>query len=594
MEDNTKFINVNSLKRFWDNLKSILDNKQNISDDNLLTNNKSIVSAINEIYNKNTFQESMLNITYSELKSLKDNGGLIPGLSYRIIDYVTLTKASDIYHSAQNQFDIIVIADSTNTLNEHARAIQHDGDEYFKNSNLSAWKLKYKLDNDTTYWVDDTCKGVIYEMTDEFNNTCPYDFKNILQARYKVTGTGSSRADGKYLGWFGCKYIADNTEDHIFCHTFSKMVNGVSEDASLNKSTNREGNIIQVNENKIKDFKMGDVHYPNDICFLCNDDISNTVCKKIQNIILGDFNYNMTFGPQCYDIITGGDCKNMIFTDFDREIRILDYCGDMIFGRDMTQVQIGGNVYNILTDDSCFSFKIGNECSGIKLGNNCRRFTIGNYCRNCTMGNNCQIITTGDNCSDWSTGNNCSFWSCGNQCYNWSVGNDCTSWSVGNGSNNWSTGNNCKRWSVGNECSRWSVGIDCYDWSAGNNCYNWSTKNYCQSWSVGNDCHTWSVGNNCVAWSAGNRCYNWVFGAKDTPKDYFNSITIENYNHNFCLNTVYTTSSSKICRGIHIAEMAFASLTDWTNYGLTEVNGNVNQLYCTTIGKSGDKKLNVT
>jgi hypothetical protein len=85
-----------------------------------------------------------------------------------------------------------------------------------------------------------------------------------------------------------------------------------------------------------------------------------------------------------------------------------------------------------------------------------------------------------------------------------------------------------------------------------------------------------------------------VFGGQGAPKDYYNSITIESYNHNFALNTVYTTSASKICRGIHIAEMAFASLTDWTNYGLTEGNGNINQLYCTTIGKSGDKKLNVS
>jgi hypothetical protein len=50
MEDNTKFINVNNIKRFWNNLKSILDNKQNTTDNELLTEEKTISGSINECY----------------------------------------------------------------------------------------------------------------------------------------------------------------------------------------------------------------------------------------------------------------------------------------------------------------------------------------------------------------------------------------------------------------------------------------------------------------------------------------------------------------------------------------------------------------
>lgn len=94
-------------------------------------------------------------VTWAELKALRDAGELIPGMRYRITDYVATTIQKDT-RSANHPFDIIVVADSANTLNENATAIQHDGDEYFADSNLAAWKLKYSLDNDATrfIWAD--------------------------------------------------------------------------------------------------------------------------------------------------------------------------------------------------------------------------------------------------------------------------------------------------------------------------------------------------------------------------------------------------------------------------------------------------------
>jgi hypothetical protein len=86
--------------------------------------------------------------TYAELKALRDSGKLVVGQQYRITDYVATTSDPET-QSANHPFDIIVTADSANVLNENARAIQHEGDEYFATSNLAAWKLKYCLDNDT-------------------------------------------------------------------------------------------------------------------------------------------------------------------------------------------------------------------------------------------------------------------------------------------------------------------------------------------------------------------------------------------------------------------------------------------------------------
>lgn len=88
------------------------------------TNKDSVVGAINEVLDGGA-SSPMTPITYAELKALRDNGELIPGMQYRIIDYHTTTAQEDT-KSADHQFDIIVIADSANVLNENARAIQHD------------------------------------------------------------------------------------------------------------------------------------------------------------------------------------------------------------------------------------------------------------------------------------------------------------------------------------------------------------------------------------------------------------------------------------------------------------------------------------
>ena len=132
-----------------------------------------------------------VSLTYAALKALRDQGKLSPGQYYRITDYVTVTVQAET-QSAGHQFDVIVCADSASTLSETAYAARHDGDTYFQNAKLEAWRLKYALDNDTTRfaWADATNgKGVIYWMQDEWGNQLPFDFKNIQFKRYKITAT---------------------------------------------------------------------------------------------------------------------------------------------------------------------------------------------------------------------------------------------------------------------------------------------------------------------------------------------------------------------------------------------------------------------
>ena len=94
-----------------------------------------------------------INITYDELVRRRDGGALVPGQKYRITDYVTgVGSREGVYKSDFRQFDIIAEALTNKTLSEDAKACHHEfenpEDDYFINSNLSAWELKYCLDND--------------------------------------------------------------------------------------------------------------------------------------------------------------------------------------------------------------------------------------------------------------------------------------------------------------------------------------------------------------------------------------------------------------------------------------------------------------
>lgn len=134
-------------------------------------------------------QVTVHEVTYSELVTLRNSGELVPGDAYQITDYVCTTLQGET-QAANHQFDIVVPAISETELSEEGCwAVLHTGDTYFADCDLSKWKIWYCLDNDNTRfsWVDpDYGKGVIYRMIDEWGNDCPYDFKNIMFARYRV------------------------------------------------------------------------------------------------------------------------------------------------------------------------------------------------------------------------------------------------------------------------------------------------------------------------------------------------------------------------------------------------------------------------
>ena len=310
---------------------------------------KTVQEVVGEVANA-------VSITYAELKSLRDAGKLVPGQQYRITDYTCTTTQANT-KSAGHQFDIIVTADDESTLNEEARAALHTGDEYFSGCSLNAWKIWYCLDNDTTRfaWADATNgKGVIYRMIDEWNNDCPYDFKNIQF----------------YRKWYATKSLwsiisSDNTG--VPCYTFSSSGNSATTlftDMSLLASNSIYSNVIgkYVNSNK---------QTLNNICFFGNNCYFNSFGNDCSRNTFGnDFSRN-TFGINCYSNTFGNKCSSNTFGN----------C-------------FQGNTFGI----SCWYNTFGINCYNNTFGNDCRRNTFGNNCGNNTFGNNCGSNTFGNSC----------------------------------------------------------------------------------------------------------------------------------------------------------------------------------------------------
>ena len=335
---------------------------------------KHIITSTNDVY----YKKGITEITWSSLKSLRNAGNLVPGQQYRITDYTCTTTQANT-RSAGHVFDIIVTADSTNVLNEVARAVQHEGDTYFSIDNipcnLNAWKIWYCLDNDTTRftWADRTNgRGVIYRMIDEHNNDCPYDFKNI-----------------QYNGSWG-----------YWAYTFNWRNNTLNtcEDLSVKPHMNdmegetyAYGNVIKPCDNGV-----GDVYYGFSLClnacvFLNTESYANDILSfGCHNNIFGNNCYNNTFGHDCYNNAFGPDCINNTFGSDCHNNTFGDGCGSNTFGV---------NCYTNIFGSNCQINTFGNICNSNTFGNNCNYNTFGNSCSNNTFGGSCHTNIFGNNCA---------------------------------------------------------------------------------------------------------------------------------------------------------------------------------------------------
>lgn len=315
--------------------------------------------------------QMMIETTWENLVTLRDNGELIAGMQYRITDYVATVgtliytdnrfegEYRDYAISAGHAFDIVVTATSSNTLDEVARALRHD-DKYFpQTTKFEAWKIWYCLDNDINrfLWADpDSGRGVIYRMIDEFNNDVPYDFKSIQSI--------PSAADGRLsVPVYVFSSSLDEGDDESLKKDGGVYNNKISPAYGVREVTaeNEETGETEIVE-RYRVQKLNLIHIFGDVC---HDNVFSTGCEK--NVITGSCNY---FGGYCLNNFVSGsynrfgnDCANN---------RLETKCSSNTFGN---------SCYNNTLNGSDIRCSFGNGASENIIPSYCRALTLQNDVR---------------------------------------------------------------------------------------------------------------------------------------------------------------------------------------------------------------------
>ena len=342
-------------------LKSGLATKQNtLKPGNGISIKGNVISS--------TVDSLLTPITYAELVALRNSASLVAGMQYRITDYACTTTQENT-KSAGHRFDIIVTADSENTLNEEARAIQHEGDTYFADCDLNAWKIWYCLDNDATRfaWADSVNgKGVIYRMIDEWNNDVPYDFKNIMYngswGYWAYTFNWINDESDNTCEDLSVAQYAHTNDEGGYSHTYGNIIKRYGGDDSGNY-----GYPLQLNVNVF----LNSESYDGGWFYGCN---SNT---------FGNSCYSNTFGDGCSYNTFGGSCNSNTFKNF---------CQHNTFGNGCNSNSFGNNCNSNSFGNDCYSNSFGNNCSYIEFASSSSATTKYNYYRHNHFGDGCQYI----------------------------------------------------------------------------------------------------------------------------------------------------------------------------------------------------------
>jgi hypothetical protein len=400
---------------------------------------------------------SLRNIKHAELKSLRDANKLIPGQQYRITDYKTLALSVDksILPSAcevivaDNDFDIIVTATSTNTLDENAKAIQKSNTTYFNDSNLNAWEIKYCLDNDSNRFMwalqeysvyvkldessglPNEVKGKIIFPSGHSDNTiihgslvkyC-YDLEDGSQIYFTTNGRIYSEAEvhiGNYstITGKGCIYYMKDEFNNECSYDFKNIKFKYKDayyytfhdkytpgDASISNKYcysnvikpnnpygkyNLNGNIFIIGKDS---YCYGNEFGPNCINNIINSGVGATYKNDYKG---GSFNNH--FGHTCTDIILGdGNYKNVFG----------DNCRNITFVRDCYKNTIGSNGLDITLQESCNDNVFENNVSNIYFGKNCVGNTIKLRCNKITFLDECKVNYIGSYAELINLGKSC-------------------------------------------------------------------------------------------------------------------------------------------------------------------------------------------
>lgn len=454
------------------------------------------------IYIKNTTNEivdftpiSIVNLTYNELKNLRDNSKLKPSQYYRITDFVTTVANDPEARSAGHPFDIVLLALSANKLAEEGWAMMHDNtydvtftDGYTK----KCWIYDYGnginivdcesllgfdgLGNDeiTINQEQKTAVCNTFGTTDIVIPNIPYNyFQNSKLEAWKIWYCLDNDIT-KYM-W------ADTTNGKGVIY---RMIDEVGNDcpydfknvqfkryAVEDKSPN--GELADLNGTYIgynSDMKGLNIPDKDDFIWM----YTFSLYKENEYI---DYSSNCLYGPFTEDIgyfhsPKKGQCVYNTLSntygsvDIDGQFYVSLILNNIVLISEITSFGFPNEMvyntfdianFNMTLKDSPEKNKFGNKCYNIiaggmfnSFGNNCTNNSL-YYCHENTFGNRCEYNLLGCYCEKNTFGNDCDDNTFGNVCFKNTFGHDCSAITFGNYCYNNTFGNECFYNTFGND-----------------------------------------------------------------------------------------------------------------------------------------------
>ena len=389
--------------------------------------------------------ELAVSTTYAELKALRDGGTLVPGTWYRITDYLCSTTQSDT-QAAQHQFDIIVQALDESHLSEEAYAAHHEGDTYFANSKLEAWKLKYCLDNDTTrfgwaadgsggetqyyiefenqeetirlyrtgiitpdkdeVWVYESGKDTYYTGANPQAGDSIYSDDTLETVAFTITNVGTETTPG--INGKGVVYYMKDEWDNecpydfksimfnrlgTMVYTFASINNNTVTDASLSFNYDMSQGIGSgAGSNVIKELIKG-VRMLNDNVIMYNG--GNLAC--FGNIFEENCSGN-TLSHQCNMNKFSQGCSGNQFSQNCYYNQFSQYCSNNQFSQECNGNQFSQSCNNNSFSQGCSYNQFSQGCCDNQFSQYCQNNTFSQYCSNNQFSQGCFGNQFSQNC----------------------------------------------------------------------------------------------------------------------------------------------------------------------------------------------------
>lgn len=436
----------------------------------------------------------MIEITYAELKSLRDNGKLIPGQMYRMTDYETTTIQANT-SSAGHPFDLVLTALDERTLDEKCTAMQskRDADGYFAESDLLAWQVWYCLDNDGKFsWAMRKSSSIIVDVssldagvstvnaslngTIEYNNVTYSKWDTVLmgiEVSFLTTSDDVSIGDVPklYLGGYAMDTgtitsVVKNEKDGygVIYRIIDERQNDLPYDFKnilfKVKITSGVLDLENGTESFVYTFNKHSNNINSDLSIssLCSGNSMYPMTQLPNNVFLTNQSFmsiqNNKFGYACTDNILGGQCVNNTFKSNCNLNTFGIGCLNNVFGDSVFSNVFGNNFENNvflgLSSNNVFDRNANGNQFGLMFSSN----VVGKDFLNNTFEDECSSNTFGNTCSHNSFGYQFQNNTFGNEIIKNKFGKYCNNNTFNGGCSDCNFGSNCENNLFNNRCSR--------------------------------------------------------------------------------------------------------------------------------------------